>query len=125
MRKGTKARRHEGTKGNILPFVPSCLCASVPSLERVTDGTRTRDVQDHNLALYQLSYGHRLNTAVGYPCFSRVLAGVQIIHVALGLHGKVCATHQIASHPLTQFSEISSLVYTNGGKGAASTEREV
>src|SRR5947209_5845275 len=28
---------------------------------RVTDGTRTRDVQDHNLALYQLSYGHRLN----------------------------------------------------------------
>src|SRR5262245_8948971 len=27
--------------------------------ERVTDGTRTRDVQDHNLALYQLSYGHR------------------------------------------------------------------
>jgi hypothetical protein len=25
----------------------------------VTDGTRTRDVQDHNLALYQLSYGHR------------------------------------------------------------------
>ena len=26
---------------------------------RVTDGTRTRDVQDHNLALYQLSYGHQ------------------------------------------------------------------
>ena len=26
----------------------------------VTDGTRTRDVQDHNLALYQLSYGHRV-----------------------------------------------------------------
>jgi hypothetical protein len=25
----------------------------------VTDGIRTRDVQDHNLALYQLSYGHR------------------------------------------------------------------
>lgn len=25
----------------------------------VTDGTRTRDVQDHNLALYQLSYGYR------------------------------------------------------------------
>jgi hypothetical protein len=24
----------------------------------VTDGTRTRDVQDHNLALCQLSYGH-------------------------------------------------------------------
>ncbi len=29
------------------------------TLERVTDGARTRDVQDHNLALYQLSYGHR------------------------------------------------------------------
>src|SRR5687768_12758078 len=27
--------------------------------KRVTDGIRTRDVQDHNLALYQLSYGHR------------------------------------------------------------------
>ena len=26
--------------------------------KRVTDGARTRDVQDHNLALYQLSYGH-------------------------------------------------------------------
>ena len=26
---------------------------------RVTDGTRTRDVQDHNLALCQLSYGHQ------------------------------------------------------------------
>ena len=25
----------------------------------MTDGTRTRDVQDHNLALYQLSYGHQ------------------------------------------------------------------
>ena len=26
----------------------------------MTDGTRTRDVQDHNLALYQLSYGHQI-----------------------------------------------------------------
>ncbi|CRK49194.1 hypothetical protein RHCRD62_10049 [Rhodococcus sp. RD6.2] len=25
---------------------------------RVTDGTRTRDSQDHNLVLYQLNYGH-------------------------------------------------------------------
>ena len=24
----------------------------------VSDGTRTRDIQDHNLALYQLSYAH-------------------------------------------------------------------
>ncbi len=27
-------------------------------MQRVTDGARTRDIQDHNLALYQLSYGH-------------------------------------------------------------------
>lgn len=26
--------------------------------ERVTDGARTRDPKDHNLVLYQLSYGH-------------------------------------------------------------------
>ena len=25
----------------------------------MTNGARTRDIQDHNLALYQLSYGHR------------------------------------------------------------------
>jgi len=25
----------------------------------VTDGTRTRDVQSHNLVLYRLSYGHQ------------------------------------------------------------------
>ena len=25
----------------------------------VTDGTRTRDSQNHNLELYQLSYGHQ------------------------------------------------------------------
>ena len=34
----------------------------IPSAKRVTDGTRTRDVQDHNLALYQLSYGHRVES---------------------------------------------------------------
>lgn len=28
---------------------------------RVTDGSRTHDHQNHNLVLYQLSYGHRLN----------------------------------------------------------------
>ncbi len=30
----------------------------------VTDGTRTRDSQNHNLELYQLSYGHQ-------PCEER------------------------------------------------------
>jgi hypothetical protein len=25
----------------------------------VTNGTRTRNIQNHNLGLYQLSYGHR------------------------------------------------------------------
>ena len=29
----------------------------------MTDGTRTRDIQDHNLELYQLSYGHHQNKA--------------------------------------------------------------
>ena len=28
----------------------------------MTDGARTRDIEDHNLALYQLSYGHQLKT---------------------------------------------------------------
>jgi hypothetical protein len=33
---------------------------TTPNLfRRVTDGIRTRDVQDHNLALYQLSYGYQ------------------------------------------------------------------
>ncbi len=27
-------------------------------LLRVTDGARTRDIQIHNLVLYQLNYGH-------------------------------------------------------------------
>src|SRR6476469_4553528 len=40
----------------------SSFCLHPSSFDfRVTDGTRTRDVQDHNLALYQLSYGHRTN----------------------------------------------------------------
>ena len=39
-------------------FHPSAFIVH-PYPARVTDGTRTRDVQDHNLALYQLSYGHR------------------------------------------------------------------
>ena len=34
----------------------------------MTDGTRTRDVQDHNLALYQLSYGHRQSWRINASC---------------------------------------------------------
>ena len=42
------------------PISPFCILhSSFCILEGVTDGTRTRDVQDHNLALCQLSYGHR------------------------------------------------------------------
>ena len=38
----------------------SSFCLLPSSLDfRVIDGTRTRDIQDHNLALYQLSYDHR------------------------------------------------------------------
>jgi hypothetical protein len=29
----------------------------------VTDGTRTRDIQDHNLTLYQLNYSHHCRPA--------------------------------------------------------------
>lgn len=29
------------------------------------DGARTRDIQDHNLALYQLSYDRRMPVALG------------------------------------------------------------
>ena len=29
----------------------------------VSDGTRTRDICDHNAALYQLSYTHRVSLA--------------------------------------------------------------
>ena len=38
----------------------------------MTDGTRTRDVQDHNLALYQLSYGHRptVNRCANFMTFT-------------------------------------------------------
>ena len=32
----------------------------------VINGVRTRDIQDHNLALYQLSYDHR-DERVFYP----------------------------------------------------------
>ena len=37
------------------------------------DGARTRDIQDHNLALYQLSYDHRLGRIFLWPgaCLSR------------------------------------------------------
>jgi hypothetical protein len=30
----------------------------------VIDGARTRDIQDHNLTLYQLSYDHHVVTAM-------------------------------------------------------------
>ena len=33
---------------------------------RVIDGTRTRDIQDHNLALYQLSYDHQREAIYSY-----------------------------------------------------------
>jgi hypothetical protein len=33
----------------------------------VTDGTRTRDIQDHNLALYQLNYGHHVGRQCATP----------------------------------------------------------
>src|SRR4051794_1176296 len=58
--------------------------------ERVTNGTRTRDVQDHNLALYQLSYGHRLSRyslsqpgPVKSTAPRRTLTGCATLHMVL------------------------------------------
>ena len=53
--------------------------------EWVTDGTRTRDVQDHNLALYQLSYGYRLISA-----FYRIAAGSQYTAIPAKVTGRNC-----------------------------------
>ena len=49
--------KDEKEKGRKLAFIlpPSPFILGF----RVIDGTRTRDIQDHNLALYQLSYDHR------------------------------------------------------------------
>jgi hypothetical protein len=35
--------------------------AGAGALNGVTDGARTRDNQNHNLGLYQLSYGHHFS----------------------------------------------------------------
>ncbi len=37
---------------------PTCFTQAGPSSFRVSDGTRTRDILDHNQVLYQLSYTH-------------------------------------------------------------------
>lgn len=37
----------------------------VLGLFRVSDGTRTRDSQDHNLVLYQLNYTHHRRLRTG------------------------------------------------------------
>ena len=34
----------------------------------MTDGTRTRDTQDHNLVLYQLNYSHHRSRGTFIPC---------------------------------------------------------
>ena len=39
--------------------------ADGPLLFGVSDGTRTRDSQDHNLVLYQLNYTHHTEQHVG------------------------------------------------------------
>lgn len=41
----------------------------------VSDGTRTRDISDHNRVLYQLSYTHHRRTLARAP--SRSVAGAQ------------------------------------------------
>ena len=59
----------------------------------MTDGTRTRDIQDHNLELYQLSYGHHPKnkqrtevwSAAGF-IFTRSPEGVNAARCALIAH---------------------------------------
>ena len=38
---------------------------------RVSDGTRTRDIRDHNAALYQLSYTHHRSETQHYLVWRR------------------------------------------------------
>lgn len=65
MRLASRAGSSGGVGGaiEILPASKGGLAAGgragIGGERRVTDGARTRDVQDHNLALYQLSYGYR------------------------------------------------------------------
>ena len=61
-----KDEKEKGPKDSFI-LLPSSF---IPGF-RVIDGTRTRDIQDHNLALYQLSYDHRRK-----PIFDRKPAGV-------------------------------------------------
>gem|GEM_PF-3363863 len=45
------------------PFLESGKCAGTEEKSGVIDGARTRDNQNHNLGLYQLSYDHRYRRA--------------------------------------------------------------
>ena len=59
----------EGLSPFFIPHSSFCI-----RKEGVTDGARTRDVQDHNLALYQLSYGHRVfGEAANMRCSARTV----------------------------------------------------
>ena len=53
----------------------------------MTDGARTRDNQNHNLGLYQLSYGHRRAQIIAKHCQAVVrLKGIEpLTH---GLEGR-------------------------------------
>jgi hypothetical protein len=49
---------HRASSGDRSPIQFSLLQAAVPHPPGVSDGTRTRDILDHNQVLYQLSYTH-------------------------------------------------------------------
>jgi hypothetical protein len=57
----------------------SAFCIPHSAFKGVTDGIRTRDIKDHNLALYQLSYSHHLSP-LGKP------------NAAGGVHAEVLPT---------------------------------
>ena len=54
-----RLRRHSQTKKRVCSLLLSTAARdSRRSRPRVSDGTRTRDILDHNQVLYQLSYTH-------------------------------------------------------------------
>ena len=51
----------------IPPLSRMCKCLMRNESYGVADGARTHDNQNHNLALYQLNYGHHMNVPPGAP----------------------------------------------------------
>jgi hypothetical protein len=93
----------------------------------VSDGARTRDTQDHNLVLYQLSYTHRVrrehapgnrsnSTGVGQP--SDAAGGC-----ALSAGGASPASSSSANEPTTSAAAACASSLPGPGAGTKSVRR--